>query len=111
MGGKIETMEYLDVLDPYLKKGMNVYGDTALTLAARYADQQTVKFLIENYNMGPQEKGAYSRNAFLSAAKGGNIEIMKYLDDLDPDLKNDKDDYGETAPDLAWKSEAKEYLK
>merc|ERR1711976_879351 len=84
-------MEYLDSLDPELKNDKDHKGNTALTLAARKADVATVKFLIETYNMKPQETGS----------SGGKIEIMKYLDSVDPDLKNDKDDKEETALTLA----------
>ena len=99
-------MKYLDSLDSDLKNDIDDYRNTALTLAAWEADLSTVKFLIETYNMKPQEKGAGGRNAFLSAAEGGKIEIMEFLYKFDPNLKNAKDDYGETALTLAaWQAD------
>ena len=73
--GQIELLEYLLSFDHDLANDKDKYGDTALTLAARYADVSTVKFLIENYNMRPEEKGWLGRNAFLKAARAGNETV------------------------------------
>ena len=45
--------------------------DTALTLAAYFADKDTVQFLIEEIGMNPTETGFQGRNCFLSAVRDG----------------------------------------
>merc|ERR1712178_33796 len=75
--------------------------ETALTSAARLADKDTVQFLIEKVGINPTETGFQGRNCFLSAASGGKIETLKYLNLKYPELKNGQDRYGRRALDLA----------
>ena len=81
-----------------------------------YASNTTVKFLIEEYKMDPSHRNKDGKNAFLVALsndryrwyygdrkKDGRIEILRYLDKIDSDLKKDRSNQNETALDLALK--------
>ena len=47
------------------------------------------------------QTGPFGRNCFLSAAAGGKIEIMKYLNFQNSNLKTSKDWHNNTALSLA----------
>ena len=69
--------------------------DNGLHLAAWQGEMETVKFLVEELNMNPADKGFMGQNSFLKACNGGNTEIVKFLAEKDPELiksfDNDKD--------------------
>merc|ERR1711997_52342 len=52
VGGKIDTMRYLNKKRPGLKFVRTENGHTPLTLAAQRADKKTVKFLMEEMKIG-----------------------------------------------------------
>merc|ERR1712038_1589829 len=79
-GGKIETMRYLNLVNPELKNDRDDDENTALSLAASHADLETVEFLVEEMEINVNETGKLGRNSFLFAAEHNKIEIMKYLD-------------------------------
>ena len=79
---------------PELKNARDNHNDTALTLAAEFADKDSVQFLIEEIGINPTETGFQGRNCFLSAARGRKIETLKYLNSDFPELKNGLDDEG-----------------
>ena len=79
--------------------------------AAYFADKDTVQSLIEEIGMNPTETGFLGRNCFLSAAAGGKIETLKYLNSNFPELKNGLDNYGRRALDIASDERVKTYLK
>ena len=83
-GGKIETLKYLNLKYPELKNERDDLGRTALTLAAKFADKDTVQYLIQEVRMSTTETGYKGRNCFLRAAEGGKIETLKYLNSKNP---------------------------
>lgn len=61
-------------------------------------------------SLGPNLCSGYAvgQHAFLLAAETGNVEVMRFLDKLDSELKNAKNDDGDTALTLAaWKADKK----
>ena len=104
-GSKIKTMRFLNSKNPQLKNARDDYQENALTLACGFADLKTVKFLVEEMHFGLNVIGAYGRNCFQSAMFNTNfnrkIEIMRYLDSKDPDLKNVRDEQHDTALNMA----------
>ena len=99
--GEINILKYLNSEFPELKNERDDRGYTALTLAAFFADKDTVKFLIEEIGMNPTETGFDGRNCFLNAAYGGKIETLEYLNSNFAALKNARDDQQSTALTLA----------
>jgi len=101
--GKIETLRYLnEIVGNAVKQARDDQNDSALTLAARYGNKETVKFLIEDLNFDPAYTGYNGRNAFLKAAEGGKIEILRYLNErVDDAVKQVRDDDNESATTLA----------
>merc|ERR1712154_200860 len=83
------------------KNGKDDSQGNALGSAARFADKNTVQFLVETLEVDETETGFNGRNCFLLAASGARIETMKYLNSKFPDLKNGKDDNQHTALTLA----------
>ena len=61
-------------------------------------------FLIEELEMDPAVEGRYGRNAFLLACDSGNIEMVKYLAEREPQLINSVKKNNNTGLHLAtWK--------
>ena len=96
--GKIQILKYLDQINPDFKNFRDAYNNTALTLAARYADKQTVQFLIENLKMDVTQPGFAGRTCYHQAANNdvNAVEILGYLESKFPLLKTVKDDSGDT---------------
>jgi ankyrin repeat protein len=101
VGSKIETLRYLNSKDPTLKNARSYYGDTALTLASKYANKETVQVLVEEMGLTISAVGFNGRNSFLRAASRGKIETLRYLNSKDPNLKHARDDNRDTALTLA----------
>merc|ERR1712110_133225 len=111
VGSKIETLRYLNDKYPSLKNARDDESDTALTLASEIANKATVQFLIEEVGLDPSELGMDGRNSFLCAAKGGKLETLRYLNGIDPSLKNERDGWEDSALSLASDTEVISYLK
>merc|ERR1712110_78600 len=111
VGSKIETLRYLNDKYPSLKNARDDESDTALTLASEIANIATVQFLIEEVGLDPSELGMDGRNSFLCAAKGGKLETLRYLNGIDPSLKNERDGWEDSALSLASDTEVISYLK
>ena len=99
--GKIKIMRYLNFRNSELKNSKDNDYETALTLAVRFADFETVKFLIEEIEIDINQTGRNGRNCFLEAAYEKKNDIMRYLNSRNSGLKNAKDDYNNTALTLA----------
>merc|ERR1712110_1202135 len=112
-GGKLETLRYLNSINPSLKNSRSNQKHTALTLASEAGSKATVQFLIEEAGLNPSVVGFEGRNAFLCAAAGGQLETLRYLNSINPSLKNARDDDHYTALWLAayyGKTEVVNYL-
>ena len=105
-GGKIETLRYLNkIVDDSVKRSRDKDQDSALTLAAKSGNKETVKYLVEELKFDPAYRGWHGRNAFLIAASGGQIEILRYLDKIvDDSVKRAVDNNNESALDLPKKA-------
>ena len=79
LGGKIETMKYLNSNFPELKYQRDNWNDTSLTSAAWVSNKETVQFLIEEMEINVTETGYEGRNCFLRAAEQCELETLKYL--------------------------------
>ena len=105
MVGNIEIMRYLNQKNPKLKEQRGDYGNFALSLAVSKPDLKTVKFLIEEVQVNIHMTGtAYEnkgQNCFLVAAYRGEIEIMRYLNSKNSELKKKRDSSRNTALTLA----------
>ena len=97
----IEKLIYLNTKFPTLKYGKDDATNTALLLAVRFGDIGTVQFLIERLDMDESETGYKGYNSFLYAAKEGKVEILQYLNYEFPTLKNSRDEYGNSALEIA----------
>ena len=84
--GNIDILEYLNDQDPELKKSVDSNGDTALIMAAEFADLDTVKFLVEDIKVDIRETGFLNSNCFLRAASNGKIDTLRYLNQKDGKL-------------------------
>ena len=66
-GAKIGTLKYLNTNFLELKNKRDSQESTALTLAAYFADKNTVQFLVEEVGMNVTETGTESSNCFVYA--------------------------------------------
>merc|ERR1711970_958054 len=96
LGGKLETMKYLNSEYPNLKNGRDKYDNTVLTLAAGYA-QKSFRFLVEEIGMDATEIGPNGRNCFLEAAINGKMKTLRFLNSGYPNLKKGRDNSGKIA--------------
>ena len=48
---QINLLRYIDELDPELKNSVDDNNNTALSIAASFADERTIKLLIEEFGM------------------------------------------------------------
>ena len=106
---QLETLKYLNSKFPTLKyeRDISERSNTVLILAACCADLKTVKFLIVDLELDPYETDRMKKNIYHSAAMGGKIEILKYLNSEFPELKNGSDSYGNTALTLGERHKSK----
>ena len=115
-GKQVETMRYLNSLDPTWKYDSDTphlgNSNTAVTLAAQFADRITMQYLIEDMGLNISDKGLIGKNVFLLAVqnhdkeieakkKNSQINLLRYIDGLDPELKNTVDDNNNTALSIA----------
>ena len=76
-------------------------NNTALIAAAKFSDLRTIEFLVEEKKVDVEEKDKNGENVFTAAARRGDIEMMKYLDNRDGELRNAKNNDGNTAFQVA----------
>ena len=96
-----------------MKYKRDSYNNTSLTLAAAFADKQTLVFLTEELGMQNQINltGYSGRNIFLRAAERKDINTIRYIDSLNPDLKYSRDNDNNTALNLAAYKSNKEMVQ
>ena len=80
-------------------------------MAAYLASKPTVQFLIEKLKMNQTETGFLGRNCFMTAAYGGKIETLIYLNSNFPELKSKRDDQQSNALTLACTRAGKETIQ
>lgn len=64
-----------------------------LIYASRTGNLEMLKYLIENYDLDPNEVGSNGKTVLMSGARSGNVEIVKYLVEdkgMDIDAKDEK---------------------
>ena len=83
----------------------NTDPHTPLTYAAKYGNLESIKYFIEEAGVDISQTGWDGRNSFMMAIRfsrepefGQNdeIEILEYLNEQDPELKNARDDSSST---------------
>jgi hypothetical protein len=74
-----ETILKIGHSDRSLLKLKKYLGETALTYSCRVGSTEIVKLLRSEFNVDIHETGFYGRNCYLSAARGGKIDTMRYL--------------------------------
>ena len=99
--GNVVELRRLYTENPLVVTSYDENTDTALTLAAKFADKNTVQFLIEEVAMDETKTGYRGKNCFLAAATSNKLETLKYLNSKFPTLKNGRDEDGNTASDLS----------
>ena len=94
VGGKIETLKYLNAINSSLKYDLDSNKGSALTLAGLFGKQNTVEYLLDELKIDPLTNSGYGneqRSVFLGAASQGNIILLKYLNTKFPNLKYERD--------------------
>ena len=91
--------------DGDLKFQIDKNGDTALTLCARYGDEKTMRYLLEDFEFDIKQTSIMGRNAFHDAIMNEDhgFQIAKMINEKDGDLKFQKDKNGDTALTLCAK--------
>ena len=100
--GKIKILKYLNSKNADLKNNPDKNQTTAMEMAITYSDLKTVQVLInvigvninETLGRGPRRRG---RNYFFYATSEQKIEVMRFLHSKNPELKNYRDEYQDTA--------------
>ena len=100
-GGMTDLVAHLGLVYPKLCKARDLDDETALTLAAKWGFESTVKLLNSRLKLNVIECGFEGRNCFHIAAQFGNDELLTYLGDTYPDLCGIKNYQGHTALTLA----------
>ena len=96
-----DVISYLHSKNPQLIHSKDAYGDTAVTLACKWADLETVK-LLEELGADFNQTGWRGRNALLRACSGSNREVIKYLHSRNNQLIHGRDDFGNNAVTIAY---------
>ena len=103
VGGKKDVINYLHTQNNRLIDGKDGNDDTAITLACKNADFETVK-LLDNLGANSNQTGMDGRNALLCAASSGEKDIIKYYHSKNDQLIHFTDRNGDNAFLLACKN-------
>ena len=72
--GKREHLEFLESVEPELKFGVDIDGETALSLAAYHRQLDIVEFLVNNLGVEITEK------AYQNAKDFSNDEVVEFFE-------------------------------
>lgn len=104
LASKVKILRYLYSTFPdFVKNGdFDRFKNTALILAAGWADVKTLNFLTDTVKMDVNQTGDQGRNLFLTAVSKRNFGNIAYLHKHYPKLTYAVDCYGNNALDIAY---------
>jgi len=95
--GDIKALRKFYPIDDSILKSRDENGDTALILASRYADKQTVEYLVE-LGVDKTKVNRYGMNCFHAAVLGGKLDVLDYLYKFNDELRESGSTNYESGP-------------
>ena len=98
----LQIAKLINEKDDELKFQKDFFNETTLTLCARFGDEKTMKYLLEDLKLDIKQTGDCGRNVFHNAVynETHGIQIARLINKKDGELKFQKDRRGFTAVDI-----------
>ena len=93
----IENVKYLHNKNPMLVKHKNWHNTTTLHAASEDGKLEIVKFLVNEAKLDIYEVDKDGDNAFMCALAGSNLSVMKFFEEIDPEIVKTTNQHGENA--------------